>query len=114
VGLGTELIETHDRLRAALEELRAGAASFPADCLALCSAVRAHHGDEDGGLFPRLAAAAPELAPVLAELRRDHEVIAGLIARFGTSPSDVDTLAALLETHFSYEERTLVRALDAL
>lgn len=109
--LGTELVEAHDRIR---EALREGRASFPADCAALCAAVTAHHTEEDEALFPRLAASSPELAPVLAELRDDHAIIAALIGRFGESPSDVDTLAALLETHFTYEERKIVRALDDL
>jgi hypothetical protein len=114
VTTGTELVETHDRLREALARLRSGEGTFPDDCLALCSAVTVHHTDEDSALFPALAHSHPVLGPVLAELRRDHAIIADLIARFTGSAADLDTLAALLETHFTYEERKLVRALDAL
>ncbi len=65
----------------------------------------------------------PELAPVLAELAADHRIVADALIRLdavlaepdpATVESEVDTVAALLETHFTYEERKIVAALNAL
>jgi hemerythrin-like domain-containing protein len=35
-----------------------------------------HHTGEDEGAFPVLAARFPELRPVIAELERDHHIVA--------------------------------------
>lgn len=43
--------------------------------------IRRHEDDEDGSLFPRLAAK-PELAADIERLRKEHEHHAGLRARF--------------------------------
>lgn len=64
----------------------------------------------------------PVLRPVLAELTRDHHLIADALRALETldqlAPADrrreLDTLAALLETHFTYEEKKLFDALNAL
>jgi Hemerythrin HHE cation binding domain len=93
-----------------------------AHCVAFCTAITRHHTSEDGNGFPVLAARHPELAPVLAELARDHEIVADALARLAsaldgdraTLRSEVDTIAALPETHFTYEERKIVTALNAL
>lgn len=88
-----------------------------------------HHTGEDEGAFPVLAARFPELRPVIAELERDHHIVAdglrnlqrlvdGLEADPGPDParfrSEIDVLAALLGTHLTYEERKIVPALDPL
>jgi iron-sulfur cluster repair protein YtfE (RIC family) len=103
-----------------------------AHCLAFCSALTRHHTAEDGGVFPTLAAEHPELAPALAELSRDHEQIAEILERLqavvdGLSSEDgtpadpaaarqvrgeIDGLIALVESHFTYEEKKLVAALN--
>ena len=73
-----------------------------------------HHTGEDAGAFPVLAAASPDLAPVIAELERDHLLVSGALAQLdallrGLGPGldraevrrvkqQLDTLAALLET----------------
>jgi hypothetical protein len=139
--LGNQLIDIHLRLRDELGQLRDSVDDYlagtgqrprelPAHCLAFCAAVTRHHTGEDTGAFPVLAAASPDLAPVIAELERDHLLVSGALAQLdallrGLSPGlgraegrrvkqELDTLAALLETHFTYEERKLVAALNAL
>jgi hypothetical protein len=111
--LGNQLIEVHLELR---EQLRSLRGSLPAHCLAFCAAVHGHHTAEDTSVFPRLAREHPELAPVLAELERDHQQIAEILRRLaaGPSPDELAGLEALLESHFTYEERKLVAALNAL
>ncbi|WP_255510048.1 hemerythrin domain-containing protein [Micromonospora sp. AP08] len=131
--LGTQLIEIHDWLREELTRLRAsldspggGALSreLRAHCVGFCAALDRHHTGEDGAAFHALAAQAPELRPVLAELSADHRIVADLLRRVdallaeaadGRSVrAELDGLAALLETHFTYEERKLVAALNRL
>lgn len=117
-GLGNQLVEVHIWLREQLDALRSGSAvsDLRVHCVAFCGAVSRHHSDEDGTLFPRLAREHPTLRPVLDELRRDHELIAEMLGRIAetTDRAELDGLAALLESHFSYEERRLVAALNAL
>ena len=110
--LGNQLVEIHIELREQLRSLR----SLPAHCLAFCAAVHGHHTAEDTSVFPRLAREHPELAPVLAELERDHRQVAEILRRLaaGPSPDELAGLEALLESHFTYEERKLVAALNAL
>ncbi|MGW3625552.1 hemerythrin domain-containing protein [Streptomyces sp. NPDC000880] len=139
--LGNQLIDIHLSLREELARLREdtdawldGRAERPrelrAHCLAFCSAVSRHHSGEDDGAFPALGELHPELRPVLDELGRDHHAVAGilrgleeLLGRPGldTQPVDaqrlrteLDSLAALLESHFVYEEKRLVAALNAM
>ncbi|MFC5183054.1 virginiamycin B lyase family protein [Actinomadura harenae] len=134
---GNQLIEVHLWLREELGVLRedverslSGGArprELRAHCLTFCSALNRHHQGEDGNAFHVLAEQFPELRPVLEELSADHRVIEdslrGLQALVdGLSPesdparvrSELDGLAALMETHFTYEERRLVAALNAL
>jgi len=133
---GNQLIQVHLWLREQLELLRDEVGSAPAGgrprglslhCLALCAAVARHHGGEDAVAFPELAARFPELRPVLQELGRDHRLVADVLRRLeellgdGLDPerardarTEADSLAALLETHFTYEERRLVEALNSL
>ncbi|MET8837091.1 hemerythrin domain-containing protein [Micromonospora sp. NPDC004540] len=132
--LGTQLIEIHHWLREELAQLRAsldspgGGATLTrelrAHCVGFCAALDQHHTGEDGGVFHLLAEQAPELRPVLAELSADHLVVADLLRRVdallaeaadGRSVrAELDGLAALLESHFTYEERKLVAALNRL
>lgn len=122
-----QLAEVHDRLRDQLADLRTPPAGRPpvdprAHCLAFCAALADHHGAEDAGLLPAIAAGHPELAGVVAELRRDHEAVAAILRRLDelrTGDSDdirgeLDGLAALLESHFGYEERKLAAALATM
>jgi iron-sulfur cluster repair protein YtfE (RIC family) len=113
-----QLYEVHDWLREQLSMLRQGlgTASFLAQCRTFCSVLSAHHSDEDDNLFPALAAEHPALADVLATLRRDHEQVAEILraidalTRQGPPPDvagELETLAAVLESHLTYEERQL-------
>jgi hemerythrin-like domain-containing protein len=134
------LIEVHLWLREELARLREDVDSYldggerprelRAHCLTFCSALSRHHTGEDDGAFPVLAAQFPELRPVLEELRRDHHMVAGILRRLeellgglGPDPdpaeaqrvrAELDGLAALLESHFVYEEKRLVSALNSL
>jgi hypothetical protein len=127
---GNQLIEIHLLLREELDRLRQGADAGdpPRDlrlhCLAFCTALGRHHTGEDGGAFAVLAQQAPELRPVIAELERDHNQVAGMLRDVeellsaDAPPQEVnaalDGLAALLESHFVYEEKKLVAALNTL
>ncbi len=134
--LGAELRRIHDTLRADLRALQDAAATgappetrraLPAHCLAFCAALTAHHTGEDAGAFPALAKRFPELAPVIGKMAEDHVWISGILARVealageladtGTSPrlaGELDGLAAIAESHFSFEERRIAAALDRL
>ena len=139
--LSEQLTQVHQSLRERLASLRqeaagntgprATAAALPGDllshCVGFCAAIRTHHSGEDGQLLPLLRAAAPELAPVIDKLTEDHELVAGILRRIqelltpgqilsgpGALARELDGLTAILESHFSYEERRIARALDAL
>ncbi|MEU0375133.1 hemerythrin domain-containing protein [Streptomyces sp. NPDC006283] len=137
---GNQLIAVHLWLREELARLADDVDAFleggerprelRAHCLTFCSAVRRHHTDEDDGAFPALAAQFPELRPVLEELERDHHTVADILRRIeellgglgddeGPLPAqdvrnELDGLAALLESHFVYEEKKIVAALNDL
>jgi hypothetical protein len=136
--LSEQLTQVHQALREQLAALRREAAGGTAagtaagtdllgHCLSFCAAIHTHHTGEDGQLLPALRAAAPELAPVIDNLIEDHALVAGLLRqvrellapeRTPVSPDalgrELDGLTAILESHFSYEERRIARALDTL
>lgn len=133
---GNQLIEVHLWLREELARLRENVDAYldghggrPQDlrahCLTFCSALTRHHTGEDAGAFPALAEEFPDLRPVLEELARDHETVTELMHRLqalldeppkdaATVRSELDGLAALLESHFVYEEKRIVSALNSL
>jgi hemerythrin-like domain-containing protein len=88
--------------------------------------VHAHHTGEDSGAFRVLAREVPQLAPVLEELSWDHQQVEAILRRVtelatadpqpdpAAVRAELDGLAALLESHFTYEEKKLVAALNAL
>ena len=89
--------------------------------------LHTHHTGEDDGAFPKLAEQFPGLRPVLEELRRDHRLVEDSLQRLQAlldgldqemDPvvvrSELDSLAALMETHFVYEEKRIASALNAL
>ncbi|WP_433191759.1 hemerythrin domain-containing protein [Nocardia sp. CA-107356] len=135
--LGQELVAVHHWLRTELTRIRTDVTAYAAGsdlrpmqlrahCTAFCAALTRHHTSEDAAGFPALAAQFPELAPVLTQLRADHELVADILRRStelldSIGPDNADTvrreldgLAAILESHFRWEERRLVQAFDEL
>jgi hypothetical protein len=70
--------------------------------------------------------AVPELAPVLEQLSEDHRLVEDIVRRLRQLLStvtpetveevrrEVDGLSAILESHFRWEEKALVDALERL
>jgi hemerythrin-like domain-containing protein len=130
----TEVRQVHARLRRALAVTRdavAGGAVAPelgqdmlVFCHGFCTALDGHHRGEDRALFPAVAAAHPELRPTLDTLQQDHSMIAHLLGGLrdavdrGGTPEELDRhldgIAAIMESHFRYEERALLRVLETL
>ncbi|MFH9352437.1 hemerythrin domain-containing protein [Kitasatospora sp. NPDC017646] len=131
-----QLSQAHNELRRRLTGVRSALGrrhqraddSLLAHCLAYCSALTNHHQGEDEGLFAALVRERPDLAPTVAKLVEDHGLIATLLARVrelaeqaaGKDGADLeaiarelDGLAAIMESHFGYEERAIGAALDA-
>ncbi|MFD7450538.1 hemerythrin domain-containing protein [Kitasatospora sp. NPDC059827] len=141
--LSLQLSQAHNELRRRLANLRAGLArrtppegsvsdDFPSDgslgahCLAFCAALTNHHQGEGQGLFTALVRERPDLAPTVAKLAEDHDLITHILARVRDLAEqavratdleavgrELDGLAAIMESHFAYEERAIGAALDA-
>lgn len=134
VALSLQLVRTHQALRGRLHALRHQLPSGPpsADdvlehCAGFCTALESHHTGEDEGLFPALRREFPELAPTIDKLAEDHGMIAGILRRVrelvASAHTDADTvrivgeldgLAAIVDSHFAFEERRISSAVDAL
>lgn len=134
--LGDELVRIHDDLRHDLAALLAEVDGHPdlptpslttqlrERCISVCNSLHAHHINESNRGFPLLDKRFPELAPILDQLRRDHEVLAELrsqleksLAELGTGinvQSELRRLASEIEAHFDREEKELVSALNSL
>ena len=128
-----ELLAAHGRLRDALRIAQDAAADDAAAsarsdlllfCHGFCVALDGHHTGEDGVLFPELLARHPELGKTIAALEQDHAMIGTLIQQFETAISTsagthalarhLEGIAAIMESHFRYEERALGGVLAAL
>lgn len=93
-------------------------------CHGFCTALTAHHEGEDRELFPAIAEQHPELRDTLHHLRQDHSMMAHLLTGLQTAvaraapPAELDRhldgLAAIMESHFRYEERQLLTVLETL
>lgn len=134
IAWGREMRGVHERLRGALRLSREAAAEgrdLPGPgrelllfCHGFCSALDGHHRGEDALLFPAVEAAHPDLAPRLRKLEQDHAMIGTLIAGLQRAVDRADPptalaqhlegLAAIMESHFGFEERTLLGILDRL
>ncbi|MEY9860541.1 hemerythrin [Catenulispora sp. GAS73] len=133
VALSLQLAQAHQRLRDQIAEVRAGLGhrrrsgdTLVTHCLAFCDALTSHHRGEDEGMFAQLVREHPDLAPTVAKLIEDHELIAEILARTrelaekAALPGgderteaigrELDGLAAIMESHFRYEERTIGQA----
>jgi hemerythrin-like domain-containing protein len=132
---GRELVRVHQWLRDELARIHdqldnndsdLDLVPLQAHCVAFCAAITRHHTSEDGVAFPALAVEVPEIAAVLEELSQDHRLVADIVRRLTKllttiTPEtvdevrrEVDGLSAILESHFRWEEKTLVAALDTL
>jgi hemerythrin-like domain-containing protein len=133
VAWSRELRAVHDRLRRALTVTRqAVAEGEPAEatrelllfCHGFCAALSGHHRGEDSTLFPTLVAQHPELRETIAKLEQDHAMIEHLVGelqrvvdRRGTPEElgrHLEGIAAIMESHFRYEERQLLGVLETL
>lgn len=125
-----ELRAVHARLREALDLVRAtGTDSRVARdlliyCRGFCTALTRHHEGEDAHLFPAIAAEHPHLAETLRKLTQDHSMMSHLISGLEAAldrdePPDsvhshLEGLAAIMESHFRFEERALLQVLESL
>jgi hemerythrin-like domain-containing protein len=133
IAWSNELRRAHSRLRDALRVTREAASggdplSTARDlalyCRGFCTALGEHHRGEDTALFPAIEAQHPDLAPVLRNLERDHSMIDFLLSALDAAidgdagPEELDRhlegINAIMENHFAYEERQLLRVLDTL
>lgn len=132
VAWGQELRKVHARLREALDIARDSVADgvppalatsdLQLFCRGFCAALAGHHTSEDQTMFPLVAEQRPDLVPVIAQLRQDHNMIGHLIGeldralRGDATPTELlrhlDGIGAVMETHFRYEERRLIEVLD--
>jgi hypothetical protein len=141
VALSLQLAQAHQRLRDQIAEVRAGLGhrrlsddTLATHCLAFCDALTSHHRGEDEGMFSELVRERPDLAATVTKLIEDHAMIAEILARVRELAAkaadsvskaadsvseggeaigrELDGLAAIMESHFRYEERTISRALD--
>ncbi|ATO12594.1 cation-binding protein [Micromonospora sp. WMMA2032] len=134
VAWSQEMRAVHERLREALrvtrQALADGTPAEPATrdlllfCHGFCAALTAHHEGEDRELFPAIARHHPELRETLQQLRQDHSMIGHLLAGLSAAvtrdapPEELgrhlEGVAAIMESHFRYEERRLLTVLETL
>jgi Hemerythrin HHE cation binding domain len=129
-----QLRRAHQQLRDELARIREAlggdervVTGLQVHCLAFCSALATHHRGEDDGMFTQLLDARPDLAPAIRNLTGDHAAIAAILhqiralALLGKATAveslpelrrELDGLAAIVESHFGYEERAISAALD--
>ncbi|MEO5744592.1 MAG: hemerythrin domain-containing protein [Terracoccus sp.] len=129
-----ELRTVHERLREALHVTRAAlregdppesaSRELLLFCHGICSALTSHHVGEDRELFPAIAAAHPELRETPCTLEHDHSMIARLVGELQAAGAraapaaelehPLDGIAAIMDSHFRYEERQLLAVPEGL
>lgn len=129
-----ELRAVHDRLRGALAvtreavtdgiEVDSATRDLLLFCHGFCAALTGHHEGEDRELFPAIVAAHPGLRETLRTLEQDHSMIGHLVGALQAAvarsapPAELDRhlegIAAIMESHFRYEERQLLSVLETL
>lgn len=133
IAFSRQLARTHQELRRRLDDLRNGRAArdgtLLTHCAAFCAALTRHHEAEDEGMFAELLRVQPQLQPLIVKLVEDHEMIGTILGRIadlgsraagldggpelGAITGELDGLAAIVESHFNFEERAVGKALDA-
>ncbi|MEV6151736.1 hemerythrin domain-containing protein [Nonomuraea sp. NPDC052129] len=97
-------------------------------CATFCRLVTVHHTIEDEAMYPAILERDGSLGPVIEKLKEEHEVIAGLLTRLDQACVDLvagdtgldrvraeaEQLAAVLSSHFTYEEEELVEPIGRL
>jgi hemerythrin-like domain-containing protein len=132
---GQEMRAVHQRLRDALDIARESiendvkpeslvANDLQRYCDGFCVALNGHHLSEDATLFPLVLRVQPGLAATVGKLMQDHSMIAHLIRVLeqalrtgddqGVLLRHLDGIEAVMETHFGFEERQLVKPLDSV
>ena len=116
-----------DSVQAGIDSVQAGEDGLLTHCLAFCAALTAHHQGEDAGLFDEVLRVRPDLAAAMRKLAEDHQMIAGILTavrdlaaetaratpeRRQVISRELGGLAAIMESHFGYEERTISAAID--
>ena len=134
IAWSAELRGVHARLREALaltqRALEAGEPAEPATrdlllfCHGFCAALTAHHEGEDQHLFPAVAEQYPQLGDTLRKLQQDHSMISYLLGGLqaavdqaappGELLRHLEGVAAIMESHFRFEERQLLTVLETL
>lgn len=133
VALSLQLAQAHQILRRQINQIKAELGRRQPDdvliahCLAFCTALTSHHQSEDAGMFAELLREHPDLEGTVANLVEDHVMIASILARVAELAQqaagsrgqrleaigrELDGLAAIMESHFNYEERAISEALD--
>ena len=134
VALSVQLAQAHQDLRRQISDIKSGLGrrrlagdALVNHCLAFCAALTSHHQGEDAGMFSALLRERPDLAATIAKLVEDHGMIASILAQLRELADkaadsrdlaaesigrELDGLAAIMESHFRYEERTISDALD--
>lgn len=134
--LSIQLARVHADLRDQLADARANLdhpqsaapVALAQHCLTFCRSLTTHHRGEDAGLFTELIRQRPDLEPTIDKLVEDHHLISGLIEQVQALLAAVhateapeqraalgrefDGLAAIMASHFSFEERAISDALD--
>ncbi|OIJ23753.1 hemerythrin domain-containing protein [Nocardioides luteus] len=134
IAWSNEMRSVHERLRNALrvtqEAIAKGDPAAPAArdlllfCHGFCAALTGHHEGEDRELFPAIGAAHPELRDTIRQLEQDHSMIGHLLGGLQAAVDRASTpealgkhlegIAAIMESHFRFEERKLLSVLDSL
>lgn len=133
IAWGRELRRVHDTMREALELTRDAASGEDPTaslrdlllyCRGFCTALTAHHEGEDRILFPAIAEQHPELRETLGRLSQDHSMLAHLLTGMERAVArsagreelhrHLEGIAAIMESHFRYEERALMTVLEHL
>jgi hemerythrin len=135
VAFSLQLAQAHQELRRRINQIKVGLEQrqsrddvLVTHCLAFCAAVASHHQGEDAQMFAELLRERPDLARTVSKLVEDHEMIASILSRVveladhgarSHGPAleaigrELDGLAAIMESHFNYEERAIGKALDS-